>query len=153
MLIIIIPINIYMVFSNTLYSGITTSGKEAFGTFEKKINAGEYIQNKSVNNMFCKVKLCEKPKILMTNRNLLLLKKYYSLQKPSFSIKNDVNSGLVTTIDLNNQNVIENNSGTTPTTLDVTSEPYREYVIDASGSLFGNTICGINNIENFRIPN
>ena len=142
-----------MVFSKTLYSGITTSGKEAFGTFQNKVNAGEYVQNKSVNTIFCKVKLCESPKILMTHRNLLLLKKYYSIQRPSFPTKNDVNSGLVTTIDLNEQNVIENKSGTTPTTLDVSVEPYIEYVIDASGSLFGNTICGINNIENFRIPN
>ena len=142
-----------MVFSKTLYSGITTSGKEAFGTFQNKINAGEYIQNKSANTIFCKVKLCENPKIVMTHRNLFLLKKYYTLKRPSFPDKNNINSGLVTTIDLNNQNVIENNNGTTPTTLDIFSEPYQEYVIDASGSLFGNTICGINNIENFRIPN
>ena len=142
-----------MVFSKTLYSGITTSGKEAFGNYKQKLNAGDYIQNKTSSATYCNANICNKKIPVLSNSDLILLKRAYLLSKQGNANKNNLTNGLVTTIDLNEQNVIENKSGTTPTTLDLTVNPYLEYVIDASGNLFGNTICGINNIENFRIPN
>ena len=33
------------------------------------------------------------------------------------------------------------------------TRPYLKYNIDPSGNLFGNTVCGINNFENYVVPN
>ena len=142
-----------MVFSNTLYSGITTSGKETFGTYNPKISAGDYIRNKTATTTFCNINLCKKKVPVLNNTDLLMLKRSYLLSLNNKHDKNNLTSGLETQIDLENQNVIENKSGVTPSTLDKLKVPYLEYVIDASGSLFGNTTCGLNNINNFRIPN
>lgn len=143
-----------MVFSKTLYSGITTTGKEAFGSERNKINAGDYIQNKTAFTIFCNADLCKKKTSISTNSNLILLKRAYLLSKrTNNNNKNNLTSGLNTSIDLGNQRLDESIVVITPSLFNRSGTPYLEYVIDPSGTLFGNTICGINNIENFRIPN
>lgn len=40
-----------------------------------------------------------------------------------------------------------------PVNIDVNMQPFLKYVIDPDGVLFGNTSCGINNYQNFVVPN
>ena len=47
--------------------------------------------------------------------------------------------------------VIQDASGNVPTTITTTAIPYLRYNIDPSGNLFGNTICGIDNWENYMV--
>ena len=64
-----------------------------------------------------------------------------------------LNINLITKLDLTNVPVIQNFiNNDIPTTIVLTSIPYLEYNIDPSGNLFGNTICGINNYEKYRVP-
>jgi hypothetical protein len=56
---------------------------------------------------------------------------------------------LVTKLNLSGVPVIIDVSGNYPTNLDVTSIPYLDYTIDPSGNLFGNTVCGADNFQNY----
>jgi len=138
----------------TIYSGTTTYGTKTFGGFSESSQAGEYILNKKSQSIYCVPNV--KPR---TQSNLLLLKKLKCLQHQKFdntkASKQDLNYGLITTIDLKNVNVIENNNtNATPTPIDSTiTDPYLEYNIDKLGQLFGNTSCGLNNYENYRVYN
>ena len=40
-----------------------------------------------------------------------------------------------------------------PAPLDTTSISYLDYTIDPSGNLFGNTVCGTNNFQNYLVFN
>ena len=60
-----------------------------------------------------------------------------------------MNINLVTKLDLTDVPVIIDISGNYPAQLDVTTIPYLDYTIDPSGNLFGNTICGTNNFQNY----
>jgi hypothetical protein len=144
--------------SKTTYSGTTTNGRQTFGQSSTNQTAGDYISNKKAQATFCNSKICL-PKTPTSNQsNYLLLKKanyirYSGATNPHGENKNDLASGLTTTIDLLNVPVIQNNAGESPTTISTSSVPYLTYVIDPSGVMFGNTICGLNDINNFRIIN
>jgi hypothetical protein len=57
---------------------------------------------------------------------------------------------LVTKLNLTNIPVIQQNKPyTVPAYLNKTAIPYLDYTIDPSGNLFGNTICGIDNFQNY----
>jgi len=147
-----------MYHSNTTYSGSTTNGKQAFGQSSTTQAAGDYISNKKANLISCNSKMCLPKTPTINQSNYLLLKKanyirYSNATNPLGSSKNYLASGLSTTIDLLNVSVIENTAGVSPTTISTSSTPYLTYVIDPSGVLFGNTICGLNDINNFRIIN
>lgn len=140
----------------TNYSGTTTYGTKTFGGFSESSHAGEYILNKKSQSIYCVPIQNIKPR---TQGNLLLLKKLKCLQYQQIdntkASKQDLNYGLITTIDLKNVNVIENNNtNATPTPIDKnTTEPYLQYTIDKLGQLFGDTPCGLNNYENYRVYN
>jgi len=147
-----------MVNYNTTYSGVTTIGKQAFGSFSSSQTAGDYIKNKSSKASFCSNRICLPRTSIKHQGNYLLLKKanyikYYQNIDNIRSIKNDLNSGLITTIKLTDVSVIENTNDESPTTISVSSIPYIDYTIDPSGSLFGNTVCGLNNIMDYRVYN
>jgi hypothetical protein len=144
------------------YSGKTTSGKEAFGNFVETKDAGDYIQNKkNRHTTICTKSTCVPKTSVASQGDYLLRKKaiynyYYSNIDNIQSIKTDLNYGLVSKMVLSGVSVIQNNeTGTSPSTLNPTlsTPPYFNYTIDPSGNLFGNTICGINNFENYVIYN
>ena len=103
----------------------------------------------------CNSKICLPKTPAINQSNYLLLKKanYIKYSNAQGSSKNYLASGLTTTIDLLNVPVIQNDTGDSPTTISTTSIPYLTYVIDPSGVMFGNNICGLNDINDFRIIN
>ena len=67
-----------------------------------------------------------------------------------------MNINLFTKIDLEDVKVIANSStGKSPTPIDIVTQypPYITYTVDPCGTLFGNTICGVNNFQNFVVYN
>ena len=140
------------------YSGITITGKEAFGNNKQDQSASDYILNKSAKASYCKNRICLPKTSIKDQSSYLLLKKanylkYYEKKDEILAIKYDLPSGLITTIHLNDIVVIENIEGQTPTTISVTSLPYLDYIIDPSGTLFGDTVYGLNNIIDHRFFN
>ena len=147
-----------MVNYNTTYSGATSLGKMTFGQFNETQNSGDYTSNKSSKSSFCSNRICLPRTSVKNQGDYLLLKKanyqkYYKNTDNIRSIKNDLNSGLITTIKLTDVAVIENVIGESPTSITVCSIPYLDYTIDPLGSLFGNTVCGLNNIMDYRVYN
>lgn len=140
-----------MYHAKTIYSGITTNGSQAFGRSATQ-DASDYISNKKINLTLCNSKICPPKTPAINQSNYLLLKKanYIKYSNAQGSSKNYLASGLTTTIDLLNVSVMQNNTGESPTTISATSIPYLTYVIDPSGVMFGNNICGLNNINDFR---
>jgi hypothetical protein len=144
---------------NQSYSGKTSSGREAFGNFLETKDAGDYIQNKkNRHTTICTKSTCV-PKTSVANQGDYLLRKrainnyYYGNIDNTQSIKTDLNYGLVSKMVLSGISVIKNNTtGESPTTLNPSVyAPYFQYTIDPSGNLFGNSICGINNFENYAV--
>ena len=144
---------------NQSYSGKTSSGREAFGNFSTTKHAGDYIQNKkNLHTTICSKSTCF-PKTSVANQGDYLLRKrainnYYNSDTDiTQSIKTDLQYGLVSKMVLSGISVIKNNTtGESPTTLNPSvSTPYFQYTIDPSGNLFGNSICGINNFENYVV--
>lgn len=144
--------------TKTTYSGTTTNGKQPFGQSSPTQDASDYILRKKSNLLLCKTKICL-PKTPTSNQSdYLLLKtsnytRYSNAANPQGTIKNSLVSGLTTTIDLLNVPVIQNMVGDSPTTISTSAIPYLTYVIDPSGVMFGNSICGLNDINDFRILN
>jgi hypothetical protein len=136
----------------------TSSGRPAFGVFNEPLEASEYIYNKKAKTTFCKANVCVPSRKVITESNLLLLKRsnylsYYPY-KNRINMAN-LNSNLITKLDLLDVPVIQSNNSPfeVPTSLSSTSTPYLDYIIDPNGNLFGNSTCGINNYLNYRIYN
>lgn len=147
-----------MYHSKTTYSGTTTNGKQSFGQSSTTQSASDYILNKKANLISCNSKTCLPKTPTMNQSNYLLLTKanylkYANVTNPVGSNKNNLVSGLTTTIDLLDVPVIQNNLGVSPTTISTSAIPYLTYVIDPSGVMFGDSICGLSNINDFRIIN
>ena len=147
-----------MYHTKTTYSGTTTNGSQTFGVLSSTRNASDYISNKTANTIYCNPKICLPKTPTINQSNYLLLKKsnnirYSTTTNPQDTNKNNLASGLNTTIDLLNVPVIQNNAGESPTTISTLSIPYLTYAIDPSGVMFGNTVCGLNNINDFRVLN
>jgi hypothetical protein len=137
---------------------IGKTGKEAFGQFIQVQDAGNYTLNKKSKYTYCDTNPCLQKKNSVANQgDYLLLKranylKYFNKIDNIRSIKTNLENGLITTLDLKDVSVIKNTTtGSSPTTLSTTSISYLDYTIDPSGSLFGNTICGLNNYENYLV--
>lgn len=146
-----------MYHSKTTYSGTTTNGRQAFGQYKTQ-DSGDYILNKKANLISCNSKTCLPKTPTKNQSNYLLLTKanyikYANVTNPAGSNKNNLISGLTTTIDLLNVPVIQDTSGVSPTTISTSVIPYLTYVIDPSGVMFGDSICGLSDINDFRVPN
>jgi hypothetical protein len=139
----------------------TYPGKPTFGSNKESINAGDYILNKKAKATYCKSLSCPPTyNKVQTQGELNLLRTSQYLTNANHRLpfnKSNLNINLVTKLDLTNvECVIADVSGNVcPTTIDYLEIPnfYTRYVIDPCGQLFGNTICGVNNYENYLIYN
>ena len=128
-------------------------GKNTFGVLKESKEAGEYILKKKAITTFCSPNVCTPSRTVVTQSNRLLLKKanaiYFGVCQDPYNTAN-LNINLVTVLDLSGVPVIQQNDPyAVPAQLDVTSIPYLDYIIDPCGNLFGNTICGTNNYQNY----
>ena len=129
-------------------------GKNTFGVLKEPQDAGEYTQKKRASYSFCPPNVCVPSRTVATQGNRLLLREanriYFSACRNPYNIAN-LNINLVTTLDLRDVPVIQENNATPPIPayLDTTVVPYLDYTIDPSGNLFGNTICGTDNFQNY----
>lgn len=131
------------------------SAKPSFQSNKESKDAGFYIANKSASNTFCNTSYCNKTtrnyEQLYALKNSSLIKK--NICEPSFD-KTNLNINLFTKLDLQNVCVIKSNkTETCASSIDPYSLFFLDYTVDPSGVLFGNTECGVNNFENFLVPN
>jgi hypothetical protein len=137
----------------------TNPGKNAFGVFKESQDAGEYIRNKTATTTFCNPNICVPSRTVNTENNLLLLRRsnrltFYKNGYDSFN-KLNLNMNLISKVDLLGVPVMQSNTTPfeTPVNISSTAVPYTDYLIDPSGLLFGNTICGLNNYLDFVVYN
>ncbi len=141
----------------------TYPAKPTFGANSRIQNSQDYTNDKSTQFRFCNVKSCDlskKTHNIKSQSELIALKKsqhinYYGCFS-SFN-KTNLNVNLITKLDLKDVCVISDLEGNCPTPIIYTPNTceatYNNYIIDPSGVLFGNTICGVNNYERFMIYN
>ena len=127
-------------------------GKNTFGVLKESQDAGQYILNKTASTSFCIPNVCVPSRTVASQSSRLILRSankiYFSRCQDPYNTAN-LNINLVTVLDLSGVPVIIDVSGNYPTNLDVTSIPFLDYTIDPSGNLFGNTICGTDNFQNY----
>jgi hypothetical protein len=132
----------------------SSSANKAFGVFSQRQNAGDYLYSKKTNAAHCTHSLT-----VSSKSNYLLFKKRANKLCVRHGLnsvnKANLNINLITKLDLTGVPVIQDFSGNTlPSTINTMNtvpDPYLRYNIDPSGNLFGNTICGINNWENYLV--
>jgi hypothetical protein len=142
--------------SATFSNNNNPSAKATFAGYNQPLNGGEYVRNKKIQTSFCNPNICNSNKPVGSQSNYLFIK-YSNLL--TFNAERtydntDIYSGLFTAIDLSGVPVIKNNITppfVSPTPISDTVIPYKEYYIDPSGILFGNTPCGYYNYENFIV--
>jgi hypothetical protein len=139
----------------------------AFRNFNASKNCSDYIKSKKTKYSFCTPNICHPNKNIGSSSNLLSLKYANNLAFYNCVNKFDPSqlySSLYTEINLNGVNSYidaSSNSSITllnqfpptliNTGLDISSVPYSSYIVDPSGVLFGNSICGQQNWENYVI--
>jgi hypothetical protein len=131
------------------------NGKNTFAQFKEPSDAGEYTLIKKTKYSFCKPNYCHPNNNLYSQSNYLLLKKANDIARNVCDInRTELYVNLITKLYLNDVIVVSDLSGNEhPVKIDTSVEPYLKYNIDPSGNLFGNTVCGINNFENYIIYN
>jgi hypothetical protein len=132
--------------------------KPAFGQINEPLEAGEYIKNKKTKYSFCTPNICHPNKNVYSQSNLMGLKQANNLLfNPCENSFNPAQlySNLYSELDLSgNVPVISDLSGNIyPVSISTTDIPYLTYDIDPSGNLFGDTVCGINNFEQYLVYN
>lgn len=152
------------------YSFKNGSGKKSFGVFSEPLNAGDYINNKKAKTLLCAANNlllfkkstplfyaangCSTGMPVGSENDLLLLQKANALKQHLNEIKNaNLYINLFSELNLQNISVIEDLSGNVPATIAPLAIPYLEYIVDPSGSLFGNSICGENNYVQYMVYN
>jgi hypothetical protein len=123
-----------------------------FAKFKEPMYASDYITKKKMNNTFCNSKICNYNKV-NSQSNLLMLKQIkYSCNQID---KTQLYINLITKLQLNNNIpvITYNATKTSPTTIEPNKNPVFTYTIDVSGNLFGNSVCTINNWENYVVYN
>jgi hypothetical protein len=125
----------------------TYPARQTFGVFNEPQDASDYISQKKNRTAFCGANLCTPRRSLLTQGELLRLNNsnflnYYNSLN-NFN-PNNLNSNLITKLNLNGVNVVY------PVDTSFNTTPYLYYTIDPSGQLFGNTQCGRNNYLNYR---
>ena len=134
------------------------TAKPAFRQLSEPLDAGEYIQNKKTKYSFCAPNICHPNKNVYSQSNLMTLKTANSLAfypyEKTFNPA-QLYSNLYSELDLSgNVPVIADLSGNNyPTSISTTVTPYLTYYIDPNGNLFGNTVCGIYNFEDYIVYN
>jgi len=139
------------------------SGKAAFDKFQEPMNAGDYVLNKKASTVYCQPNICHPNRNINSQSNLQMLKKANVLKYnpiiPTFD-KTSLYINLYTQLNLENICTITDLSGncqipitTTVPYINPSLPTYNNYIIDPSGTLFGNTTCGINNFTDFIIYN
>lgn len=135
-----------------------STGKSTFKSNNESSGAGDYILKKKANAIYCNYTSCA-DRVRVNNYHSM-----YLLEKAKLNAKidkkqtdigpGDLNINLFTKLDLENVCTIQlNNPVTCPTSLDVTQYFPVIYTIDPTGALFGNSICGTNNFQNYLVPN
>jgi hypothetical protein len=134
------------------------TAKPTFAQFKEPGDASDYITKKKIKYSFCSPNYCKSNKNIYSESNYLMLKRANKLafypNKYSLN-KSQLYMNLLTQLDLNSEiAVISDLSGNTfPVNIDTTLIPYLKYNIDPSGNIFGNNVCGLDNWENYLIPN
>lgn len=135
--------------------------KPTFAERKEPYNASEYIAKKKARYSFCSPNICNPNKNVYSQSNLLMLRTANKLAfYPCINEfdKTELYLNLFTKLQLDtNINVIDFNVNITnppsqPYIDPSITNPYNFYNIDPSGNLFGNTICGLNNWENYIVP-
>jgi hypothetical protein len=134
-----------------------SSANKTFGQFKEPKDASEYLHNKKARATYCVANKCAPSIKVYSESDRLLFNKsnQLSLYPCANAInKANLNINLITRLNLRNVPVIQDaSSGAIPSTITLDSVPFLDYVIDPSGALFGNSICGINNYLNYLTPN
>jgi len=135
----------------------TYPGKPTFEVYNEPLDAGQYIKNKRALATYCGANVCKPSKPVNTQSNLLLRNaanylNYYSCGDID---RSNLYINLITSLDLSCVSVIQNNNPpfNVPTDISSNAVAFTNYLIDPSGSLFGNTTCGVNNYENYLVYN
>ena len=134
-----------------------SSANRAFGEFKEPKDAGDYIYNKKARATYCVANKCAPSIKVDSQSDRLLFNK--SNQLSLYPCANGINTAnlninLVTRLNLRGVSVIQDmSSGAVPSTINTSVTPYLRYLVDPSGELFGNSVCGINNFINFIEPN
>lgn len=131
--------------------------KPTFAQLKEPGDASEYIANKKTRYSFCSPNICHPNKNVNSQSNLLMLRRANKLTfYPCVNQfdKTQLYLNLFTKLQVDpNTNVLEYYKTTSPNYIEwpqtTTNPPYNYYNIDPSGELFGNTVCGLNNWENF----
>jgi hypothetical protein len=135
----------------------TSSANRAFGEFKEPKDAGDHIHNKKARATYCVVNSCQPSIKVSSQQNKLLYRTSTKLSLyPCLNTINpaNLNINLITHLDLSGVAVIKDLSNNQiPSTIKTSVIPYLNYAIDPSGSLFGNSPCGIYNFENYLKPN
>ena len=109
-------------------------GKNTFGVFNESQESGEYTLNKKNSAIFCPG----------CSSNNIYFRSFNNYNRANLNIN------LVTKLNLNNVPVIQQNYPyAVPTNLSVLAIPFLDYTIDPSGNLFGNTLCGTDNYQDY----
>ena len=128
--------------------------KPCFGANRESVDAGNYIQKKKARATYCNSNVCIK-KNTGTYENYNLLRGAQQLDKCSLPFdKYDLNRNLFTELNTSGLCVLRDASNNAcATRIDPSLNIYDSYIIDPSGDLFGNTVCGINNFVNLMGKN
>lgn len=133
------------------------NGKKTFSQIREPLHAGEYTLIKKTKYTFCNPNNCHPNNNLYSQSNYIALKAANNLRSNPCSIidHTDLYINLITKMDLSgNAIVVTDLSGNeSPVIIDTNVKPFLKYNIDPSGNLFGNTVCGINNFENYIVYN
>jgi len=129
----------------------TFNKNNCFGANRESIDAGDYIQKKKARATYCNSNVCIK-KNTDTYENYNLLHTAQQLDTYNCYLpfnKYDLNRNLFTELDTSGVCVLRDASnGACATRIDASLNIFDNYIIDPSGVLFGNSVCGLNNYVN-----
>ena len=129
----------------------TFNKNNCFGANKEPLGAGDYIQKKKARSTYCKSNICinqntgtyENYNLLHTAQQLDTYNCYLPFNKY------DLNRNLFTKLDTSGLCVLRDASNNVCTTrIDPSLNIFDSYIIDPSGFLFGNSVCGLNNYVN-----
>jgi len=134
----------------------SSSANNAFGQFKEPKDASEYLHNKKARATYCVANSCQPSIKVSSQQNKLLFNKSNQLSLyPCRGTINpaNLNINLITRLNLNGVSVIKDlSNNAVPSTINVNAIPFLRYEIDPNGSLFGNSICGIENFKRYLRP-